>query len=206
MRADVKRSSTTLRTLEGAQPNYVDRMLPLLLPPRELPDGAASEKVNGMYAIDTGRSQYVIQLPPEYNPLREYPCIVALHESRAAPEGQIDWWAGPYSEQTQSRLGHASRHGFIVVAPVWSRPTQRTYEYTPQEHERVLAALRDAMRRASIDSDRVFITGHGEGATAAWDIGLAHPDLWAGMISISGRHRKPWLTTSPMLAICRCTW
>jgi pimeloyl-ACP methyl ester carboxylesterase len=180
----------SLRTLEGAQPSYVDRMLPLLLPPRELPAGAGSEKVNGMYAIDTGRCQYVIQLPPEYNPLREYPCILALHESRAAPESQIDWWAGPYSERTQSRLGHASRHGFIVVAPVWGRPSQRTFEYTPQEHERVLAAMRDAMRRASIDSDRVFITGHGEGATAAWDMGLAHPDLWAGMISISGSPSK----------------
>jgi predicted esterase len=131
-----------------------------------------------------------MQLPPEYNPLREYPCIVALHESRAAAESQIDWWAGPYSEQTQSRLGHASRHGFIVVAPVWSRAAQRTYEYTPQEHERVLAAVRDAMRRASIDSDRVFITGHGEGATAAWDMALAHPDLWAGMIAISGTPSK----------------
>lgn len=77
-----------------------------------------------------------------------------------------------------------------MVAPVWSRAEQRTYEYTPQEHERVLAAMRDAMRRASIDSDRVFITGHGEGATAAWDMGLAHPDLWAGMISISGSPSK----------------
>jgi hypothetical protein len=42
------------------------------------------------------------------------------------------------------------------------------------------------MRRASIDSDRIFIAGHGEGATAAWDMALAHPDLWAGMVSISG--------------------
>jgi predicted esterase len=42
------------------------------------------------------------------------------------------------------------------------------------------------MRRSSIDADRVFLTGHGEGGTAAWDIALAHPDLWAGMISLSG--------------------
>lgn len=179
-----------LRNLEGAQPDYVDRILPLLPPPLGFPAGAESEQVQGMYVMDTGRSQYVLQLPPEYNPLRPYPCLVALHESRAQPESQVDWWAGPYSESTQSRLGHASRHGFIVVAPVWSRPAQREFEYTPQEHERVLVAMRDAMRRASIDSDRVFITGHGEGATAAWDIGLAHPDLWAGMISISGSPSK----------------
>ena len=179
-----------LRNLEGSVPDYVDRMLPRLLPPLEFPEGSQSETIQGLHAIDTGKSQYVIQLPPEYNPLREYPCIVALHESRGSPEDQINWWAGGYSDGTKSRLGHASRHGFIVVAPVWSRPAQRLYEYTPQEHERVLAAMRDAMRRSSIDSDRVFIVGHGEGATAAWDIALAHPDLWAGMISISGNPAK----------------
>ncbi|MGB7328671.1 MAG: alpha/beta hydrolase, partial [Rubripirellula sp.] len=88
------------------------------------------------------------------------------------------------------RMGHASRNGYIVVAPVWSRPEQRTYEYTPQEHERILASLRDAMRRSSIDSDRVFLSGHGEGGTAAWDIGLAHPDLWAGVNPISANPSK----------------
>ena len=34
----------------------------------------------------------------------------------------------------------------------------------------------------SIDTDRVFLTGHGIGGDAAWDIALAHPDLWAGVI------------------------
>ncbi len=178
-----------LRTLEGAEPEYVDRMLPLLLPPLPLPEEAQSETFAGMYTITTGneQEQYVIQLPPQYDPLREYPCIVALHESRAPPETQIDWWAGNrYSEKLKSRAGYASRFGFIVVAPVWTREHQRVYEYTPREHQRVLVCLRDAMRRASIDSDRVFLTGHGEGGTAAWDIALSHPDLWAGMISLSG--------------------
>ena len=49
--------------------------------------------------------------------------------------------------------------------------------------------LRDAMRRFSIDSDRVFLSGHSIGGDAAWDIGLAHPDLWAGVIPIVVRSR-----------------
>ncbi len=143
-----------------------------------------------MHVIDTGVCRYLIQLPPEYNPLRQYPCIVALHSSVGLPDDQLDWWAGTYDEETETRRGHASRQGFIVVAPLWTRERQRAYEYTPQEHQRVLTAMRDAMRRALIDSDRVFIAGHGEGATAAWDMALAHPDLWAGMISISGSPSK----------------
>ncbi|MFK8115474.1 MAG: alpha/beta hydrolase [Rubripirellula sp.] len=194
----------SLRNLEGAQPLYVDKMLPLLVPAVSWPAGAEmktigwdndgrpveGEVIPGCFGIDTGQAKYVIQLPPEYNPLREYPCVIALHESRSPIANQIDWWAGVYNSNSKTRRGHATRQGFIVVAPVWSRDGQLTYEYTPQEHQRVLTAMRDAMRRTSIDSDRVFITGQGEGGTAAWDIAIAHPDLWAGMISISGAPSK----------------
>ena len=30
----------------------------------------------------------------------------------------------------------------------------------------------------------MFLSGHSIGGDAAWDIGLAHPDLWAGVIPI----------------------
>jgi predicted esterase len=193
-----------LRNLEGAQPLYVDKMLGLLVPPLEWPLEAElkstssneagelveGETIAGFFGIDTEQAKYLIQLPPEYNPLRQYPCIVALHESRSGPADQIDWWAGPYDQVSKTRRGHATRHGFIVVSPIWTREGQLMYEYTPQEHQRVLVAMRDAMRRTSIDADRIFITGHGEGGTAAWDMALAHPDLWAGMISISGAPSK----------------
>jgi pimeloyl-ACP methyl ester carboxylesterase len=180
----------SLKNLEGSQPEYIDRILPLLTPVKAWPEGSQHEAIAGMFTVDAGTSQYLIQLPPEYNPLRQYPCIVALHESRSSPENQIHWWAGPYNADDGVRMGHAARQGFIVVAPIWARPDQRTYEYTPQEHQRVLVAVRDAMRRSSIDSDRVFLAGHGEGGTAAWDIALAHPDLWAGMIAISASPAK----------------
>lgn len=88
------------------------------------------------------------------------------------------------------RRGHAMRNGYIVISPAWSRPGQRAYQYTPREHYAVLSALRHAMRRVSIDADKVFIVGHGDGATAAWDISLSHPDLWAGLISINGEPNK----------------
>ena len=193
-----------LRNLEGAQPEYVDRMLPLLLPVKPWPPSAdplagdspssdestGIDSPKGLFQIKTDRAEYQVQLPPEYNPLRSYPCVLALHAAGGRPGDQIDWWSGIYDRETQSRLGHAARNGFIVVAPQWSRSHQRTYEYTPAEHQRVLVAMRHAMRRCSIDSDHVFIAGHGEGATAAWDIALAHPDLWAGMISISGKPDK----------------
>ena len=43
---------------------------------------------------------------------------------------------------------------------------------------------RAATKRFAIDTDRVFLSGHSLGGDAAWDIALAHPDLWAGLVAI----------------------
>ncbi len=126
---------------------------------------------------------YCVQLPPEYNPLRRYPTIVTLPGTDAQPEQMIDFWAGKPSKEGM-RLGQATRYGYITISVGWRQPDQMAYGYSAREHHGVLGALRDALRRFSIDSDRVFLTGHGIGGDAAWDLGLAHPDLWAGVMPI----------------------
>ena len=136
-----------------------------------------------------------MQLPPEYDPLRHYPTIVTLADAGVSPEQMLDFWAGPADkEKGGERLGQATRHGYIVIAVDWQQPHQFTYDYSAREHHAVLGALRDACRRFSIDTDRVFLTGHGIGGDAAWDIALAHPDLWAGVIpivAVADRYRRP---------------
>ncbi len=128
--------------------------------------------------------KYWVQLPPEYDPYRPYPCIVTLNGAATTPLQQIDWWSGGYSPDSQARFGQATRHGYIVIAPEWTREHQRQYEFSDREHAKVLHPLRDACKRFSIDVDRIFLSGHSMGGTAAWDIGLSHPDLWAGVIPI----------------------
>ncbi|MEM9586781.1 MAG: alpha/beta hydrolase [Planctomycetota bacterium] len=181
---------------EGAQPEYVSRLIAAMLPPLSLDPAGADETIPGFYRVtidggvaesaDQATYDYVIQLPPEYDPRRRYPALVALPPIGLSLEDELTFWAGPFSARYQSRMGHASQNGFVVITPRWARSTQRTYAVTPREHARVLRALRHALRRTSIDTDRVFIAGHADGATAAWDIALAHPDLWAGMVSING--------------------
>lgn len=191
-----------LRGLEGATPEYVSKMLPLMRPPLTLPDEAADPDVPGLYhmTLPAGAGdetfEYSLQLPPEYSPLRSYPCVVALAPLGSDPDWEIDWWAGPYRQDLQMRGGQATRQGYVVVSPRWSTAEQTVYNYTSVEHARVMASVRDAMRRVSIDSDRVYLSGHGysaaasDGASAAWDIGLAHPDIWAGIMVIGGEAEK----------------
>jgi pimeloyl-ACP methyl ester carboxylesterase len=71
-----------------------------------------------------------------------------------------------------------------VSAPAWSATGATSYRFSADEHASVLNSLRDATKRFSVDTDRVFLSGLAAGADAAWDIGLAHPDLWAGVIPV----------------------
>lgn len=177
-----------IQGLEGGSPGYLARLIANMKPP--IPTEAKELATPGHYQLSVpGIEQqpeftYEIQLPPEYNPYRRYPCVVTLNGAGSTPEQQIDWWAGTYSDQALTRQGQAARRGFIVIAPKWQKEFQREYEYTLREHASVLYALRDAIQRVSIDTDRVFLSGHSMGGDAAWDIGLSHPDLWAGVIPI----------------------
>lgn len=177
-----------LQTLEGSSPAYLARILANMKP--GVKSSWSEEDPPGYFQLSApGLSgepdiSYLVQLPPEYDPYRSYPCIITLNGAGTTPRQQLDWWAGAYSPEAKMRLGQGTRHGYIVVSPVWSRPHQIEYEYSAREHAAVLFSLRDACRRFSIDTDRVFLSGHSMGGDAVWDIGLAHPDLWAGVIPI----------------------
>ncbi|MDR1964129.1 MAG: hypothetical protein LBQ50_10155 [Planctomycetaceae bacterium] len=176
-----------LKTLESSRPDLIARMLAHLKPPKnELPP--PNEEQPGFYSFEidnpilgtVDKIRYVVQLPPEYDPNRHYPVVVALNGATQTPEMMLDWWAGSW--RGKERYGHAARNGFIVVAPDWNPPEmkQLDYDFSALAHAAVLYSLRDVFRRFNIDTDRVFLSGHGIGGTAAWDIALAHPDLWAG--------------------------
>ena len=183
-----------LRSLEGSSPENVARILtamkPVLAP--EIQDSG----VPGFYRLQTpGLNgdpdlQYLVQLPPDYDPYRKYRAIVTLNGAGSSPEQQLDWWTGAYDEKMEMRMGQAGRHGYIVIAPYWHQGNSQKYGYTAREHAAVLFSLRDACQRFAIDTDRVFLTGHSMGGDAAWDIGLAHPDLWAGVIPITATADK----------------
>jgi len=171
---------------EAATPSLIAALLAHMRPPLELPEPIAADKP-GYYELEVSTLpgeppvKYLVQTPPEYDPYRKYPTVLTLHGAGTTAEHQVDWWAGAWNDAGQ-RAGQASRHGYIVVAPKWSAEHQKNYRYSAREHAAVLYCLRDAFRHFSIDTDRVFLTGHSMGGDAAWDIGLAHPDLWAGLI------------------------
>ncbi|HTQ39506.1 MAG TPA: alpha/beta hydrolase fold domain-containing protein [Pirellulales bacterium] len=201
-----------IQSQDAATPKLLAALIAHLKPNVETPQQAAP----GYYELsvpglqDEADATYCVQLPPEYDPHASYPCIVTLHGGATTPQQQIDWWAGPQIKQNGNtvRHGQAGRFGYIVIAPEWAIPHQTQYEGSVREHNAVLSALRDACRRFAIDPDRVFLSGHSAGGNAAWDIGLAHPDLWAGVIPIvataNGTVQRYWKNAAelPFYFVC----
>ena len=181
-----------LRDMEGASIDRVAQILKLMKPPLDV--SKESERLPRMFELKlnglAGESdvRYLVQLPLEYDPLRHYPTIVTLPDAGISPEQMLDYWSGPANNG--ERLGQATRHGYIVIAVDWQQAHQYSYDYSAREHHAVLGSLRDACRRFSIDTDRAYLTGHGIGGEAAWDIAIAHPDLWAGVIPIAAAADK----------------
>jgi pimeloyl-ACP methyl ester carboxylesterase len=181
-----------MQSEEASAPALVVAMLAKMKPPGNPLAAVNAENKPGLFKGEVvglsseAKVEYYVQLPPEYSPYRRYPTVVTLQDSSTTPEQQIDWWAGGWTPQGW-RSGQATRQGYIVIAPRWTLDHQIKYGYSAREHAAVLNCLRDACRRFAVDSNRVFISGHGMGGDAAWDIALAHCDLWAGAVVICGQ-------------------
>ena len=173
---DFPGTTDAIRRLE-----LLTRIVQLMPPPRH--DGAAVPEKTTLHRVledeNAEPTEYAVRLPPEYHPLRSYPAVIVLHSGQG-PAAAIDEWAA-----------EAARHGYILIAPEYNEPGQpHDYRYTTSEHAAVELALRDARKRYSIDSDRVFAAGQLIGGNMAWDYALAHPDLFAGVIVFSGLPAK----------------
>jgi hypothetical protein len=171
-----------IETLDGVGPDIVIKLIRSLPPLVETPEAAPAlpAKISVASSGDA-KVSYDVLLPPEYDCRHQYPMIVALHPAERPGSAELEWWGG-----TQADPGNAQRRGYIVIAPEYAEANAHHYVYSVTAHDVVLRAIIDARRRFNVDSDRIFLSGHGMGADAAFDIGMSHPDLFAGVIPIVG--------------------
>ncbi|MBI1917829.1 MAG: hypothetical protein HYS12_24300, partial [Planctomycetes bacterium] len=103
------------------------------------------------------------------------PLLIVLHNASETPKKMLDRFAEKAKEE-----------GYLLAAPNWSRGgIGGDYSYSADEHEVVLKTLRDLRLHFNVDSDRVFLFGLGQGGDMAYDVGLSHPDLFAGLLPMS---------------------
>ena len=172
-----------LRQVEGVGPKIV-MQLASQLPPSLDASGVVPGEPHRVVVTSEGRIPevaYSVLLPPEYSPHHNYPLLIVLRSRGRTNDELLRWWGGKTDEP-----GPAMKRGYIVIAPEYTDDKQAEYTYSITAHQTVIDSLRDARRRFNVDSDRVFLAGHGMGADAAFDLGMSHPDEFAGVIPIGG--------------------
>lgn len=161
----------------GVGVDEVARMVQLL-PPVEAHTKLSTDPIEIKLPEDVGKGFYYVQLPPEYHHMRSYPALFVLHHSGEKAKDALKRWQAL-----------AAQHGYILVAPQWSQAVKPSYKYSEREHAILLGCLRDVRRRFQVDSDRVFLFGCEQGGQMALDVGLAHPDQFAGVLPMSATPR-----------------
>lgn len=177
---------TALVRIEGIGPESVDHLLDYLSLPIFTPGAQSNERLSLTTRTDIQTAQYNVHLPPEYptaehTPDHKYPLLVVLHAAGLTPDHELDWWAG-----TKANPSYAQAHGYVVIAPEYNPGGDRRYQYSTKTHEIVFNAINDARKRFKIDSERIFIAGHGMGGDAVFDIAMSKPGFFAGAIPITG--------------------
>ena len=172
-----------LRRVEGVGPKVVLQITALLPTIRDGGD-IKPGKPHRVQVTAEGQSPsiaYSVLLPPEYSPHHNYPLLIALRAREHSDAETVRWWGGDADQP-----GPSMRRGYILIVPDYAEERQSEYPYSAAAHQVVIESLRDARRRFSVDSNRVFLAGHGMGADAAFDLGMSHPDEFAGVIPIGG--------------------
>jgi phospholipase/carboxylesterase len=126
-------------------------------------------------------------LPSDYQPKYAYPLVVLFH-------------ADGGDEDTAARLmPMLSRRNYIAACPRGTVALGCGLNGRPgfawgddvRADDYLLAAVAHARREFHVHTERVYLIGVGEGATAAYRVGLAMADVVAGVVAINGRMPKP---------------
>lgn len=172
-----------MRRVEGIGPDTVRKLIPQIPPVIETPDilPGRAQKIEVPADDPAPATTYSVLLPIEYSPYHSYPLLIALRAQDKTVEQTLSLWGG-----AEEQPGATQRRGYILISPDYAPANQAEYAYDSATHHHVLSAMNDARRRFSIDSDRIYLTGHGMGADAAFDLGFSHPDEFAGVIPVGG--------------------
>ncbi|MBS0208073.1 MAG: hypothetical protein JSS27_03880 [Planctomycetes bacterium] len=131
--------------------------------------------------------------PLHYEPNYAYPLLVWLHS--------------PLNDETQLRrvMPHVSLRNYVAVSvrgtlAVEESPGDVCYTWSQagahvaQAEQAVFEAIDQATRRYNIANQRIFLAGHTSGGTMALRVALAHPNVFAGVMSLDGslpHERRP---------------
>lgn len=134
--------------------------------------------------LDLGNDQsieYLLYLPKDYNPTKNYPFILFLHgrgESQA-PLSTVKKWGPP-------RLADSGQHfPFIIASP--QCPPHPSFWSQSAEQTKLWSLLQHLEKTYAIDEGRMYLTGLSMGGFGSWTLAAAHPEKFAAVAPVCGR-------------------
>ncbi|MCP4639806.1 MAG: hypothetical protein GY851_05210 [bacterium] len=145
--------------------------------------------INKTMVVNGEEREYVVFVPRDYDPGKEWPLVVFLH---GAGERGRDGY-----KQSAVGLGHAIRfrsHWFPCLVVMPQCPPAGWWADAPQDWAKDLKAatadidiaMADTMRDYSVDTDRIYLTGLSMGGFGTWVYGAQHTDIFAAFMPICG--------------------
>jgi polyhydroxybutyrate depolymerase len=154
--------------------------LPIALAAIEAISFYADQANSGAVATPRGPREYLLYVPPGYDPSKATPLVISMH-------GAMMWPAQQRDMTGWNRL--ADEHGFIVLYPSGEGGRVRVFELGPADLKATMqyvADLIDTVRsKYNIDADRIYADGLSNGAGTAFAVSCTLADRIAaiGMVS-----------------------
>lgn len=130
--------------------------------------------------------RFLISLPPAYDPDTPWPLLVALHGGGGMSTPFHDLWK-PVTDAS----------GVILITPQGDEWVDGIGRSWGRNAERIIAeSLNWTRQRAFVHPGRILITGFSAGGSAAYRIGLTHPELFWGIAPLCSRFdidSPPWI-------------
>ena len=128
--------------------------------------------------VDGETRRFVVYVPREYDPSREWPLILFLHGAGERGDDGL--------KQTEVGLGRAVRLNADRWPAIIVMPQCPEGVWWDKALPHVLVALEQTLAEYSIDSKRVYLTGISMGGYATWIFGAQQPDRFAALMPVCG--------------------
>ncbi|MXN90305.1 hypothetical protein GR160_03625 [Flavobacterium sp. Sd200] len=128
---------------------------------------------------DSTKTSFFIHLPKNYNPVKKYSLLFFLHgavKNNALVDYQLaDWNLGGWNRYYTK---YAELNDVILVFP---RGSEKYNWLTPDDGFFMVPEMLKLIKKAiNIDDNRVFVSGHSNGATGSFSYLMKQPEQFAG--------------------------
>lgn len=138
-----------------------------------------------------GSLRYITLLPDEYNEKRPYPVIILLHGYGSSMDDLCS--VAPYISSTDYIYVCPNGPIQVPIGPLvkgfaWMRISQPSpLPEDPSNEDNIMGLLAAVTAKYTVQENQIILGGFSQGAMVTYQIGLPSPDIFLGLVALSGR-------------------